>query len=108
MDRHARALQAHSFDPAGFTQRIETATRSRFRTSLRTAERDRFASDDTEFGMTAYHRDRVHDPRHCLLVGVNVGRGNVAIGTNDGRDLESVAARQSLQLVLRKTFWIAD
>src|SRR4051794_31185026 len=58
--------------------------------------------------MTAHHRDRVHDPRHCLFVGVNVRRGNVAVRANDRRDLEGIAACQPFQLVTRKTLRIAN
>src|SRR6185437_10988568 len=99
MNRHTCVLQAHSFHTTSFTQRVETTARSRFRASLRAAERDWLAGDDAELSMTTHHRDRVHDPRHCLLIGVNVRRGYVAIRADDRRDLESVTSRQSLQLV---------
>src|ERR1051325_11647271 len=58
--------------------------------------------------MTTHHRDRVHDPRHCLFVGVDVRRGNIAIRPDDRSDLESVTSRQSLQLRSRKTLRITN
>ena len=79
---------------------VEAAARRRLAAPLRAAERDGLARHHAQLGVAAHHRDGVHDPRHRLLVGVDVGRGDVAVGADDGRDLEGVAARQTLQLAL--------
>src|ERR1051325_5582655 len=108
MHRDARVFQVHPFNATRFAQCVKTTARGRFRTSLRAAERDWFAGDDAELCVTTHHRDRVHDPRHRLFVGVDVGRGNVAVWSNDRRDLESVAARESFEFGFGKTLRIAN
>ena len=52
--------------------------------------------------LAADHRDRVHDPGHDLGVGVDVGRGDVAVRPEDRRDVEGVAAREPLELAPRQ------
>src|SRR6185369_5248953 len=61
-----------------------------------------------ELRVTTHHRDRVHDPRHRLLVSVDVGCGDVAVWSNNRRDLESVATRESFEFAFRKTLRIAN
>src|SRR5205085_5422607 len=56
----------------------------------------------------ADHRDGVHDPSHRLIVRIDIGRGDVAVWADDGRDLKGVAARQAFEFVLRHGFRIAD
>src|SRR5678815_1120017 len=58
--------------------------------------------------MTAHHRDRVHDPRHRLFIGVDIRRGYISIWSNDRCDLKSIAARQSLEFAFRKTLRITN
>ena len=50
----------------------------------------------------------VHDPRHDLLVGVDVGRGHVLLGADRVDDFGDVAARERLELALRHLRRIAD
>src|SRR4030095_9324584 len=58
--------------------------------------------------MTTDHRDGIHDPRHGLLIRVDVRRGNVAIWPNDRRDFKSVATSKPLEFVSRKTLRITN
>src|SRR6266536_6152682 len=76
--------------------------------SLRAAERKRFTRDHAQFCVSAHHGNRIHDPGHRLRVGINVRRGNVSIWSDYRRNLESITARQTLQLVLRKALRIAN
>ena len=48
------------------------------------------------------HRVRVHHPGHRLLVGRHVRRGDVALRADDRQELRGEAARQALQLGLRR------
>src|SRR4029079_3047502 len=61
-----------------------------------------------KFGMTAHHRNSVHDPCHRLLVGVDVGSGDVAIRADDGSDFKSITTPQPLKLVLGHSFGITN
>src|SRR5205085_9010432 len=91
-----------------FAQGVETAARRRFRATLRAAKRDGLARDDAQLRVPTNHGDRVHDPSHRLVVGIDVGRGDVAVWPDDGRDLESVAARETFEFVHGHGLRIAD
>ncbi len=54
------------------------------------------------------HAVGVHDPRHHLLVGVDVRRRDVLLGTDGVDDLGDVAARQRLELAARHLRGVAD
>ena len=59
-------------------------------------------------GVADVHAVGVHDPRHDLVVGVDVGRRDVLLGTDRVDDLGDVAARQRLELAPRHARGIAD
>src|ERR1700727_1019017 len=54
------------------------------------------------------HGIGIHDPRHHLLVGVDVRRGNILLRADELDQLCRVAARHPLQLADRHFFRIAD
>ena len=108
MNRDARSLEFNSLHLAGLTQGVETTACCRFATAERPAKRNWLARDHAKFGVAAHHRDGVHDPGHRLFIGVDIRRGDIAIGTDDGCDLKRITTRQALQLIYRKGFWIAD
>src|SRR5215472_4569047 len=58
--------------------------------------------------MAHVHAVGVHDPRHRLLVGVDVGCGHVLFRADGIDDLGDVAARQRLELTARHDVGIAD
>ena len=67
----------------------------------RSAHDDRLAGDDAGHALALGHGVRVHHPRHRLLVGAEVGGGNVDVGADHQDDLGGVAAGQVLALPRR-------
>ena len=59
-------------------------------------------------GVADVHAVGVHDPRHDLVVGVDVGRRDVLLGADRVDDLGDVAARQRLELAARHPRRVAD
>ena len=74
----------------------------------RTADLDRLAGDRGGRGVTQVHRERVHDPGHRLTVGVHVGRRNVAVASDQDRDLGRESPRHVLELVERQLVRVDD
>ena len=54
------------------------------------------------------HGIGIHDPRHGLLVGIDVGRGHVFFRADELDELRGVAARHALQLTHRHFVRIAN
>ena len=80
---------AHAHDDAG---------RSRARVHARATDRQWLSGDCPGHEPTGRHRERVHQPGHHSTVGVDVGRRDVAVRAEEGRDLVRVAAGQPLEL----------
>src|ERR1700740_1182 len=80
LDDHARVHAQH----AEFGQRPvavdEHAAPCGFVAASRSSKVNRFAGHDGGLGVPYVHRIRVHDPGHGLLIGAEVGGGNVALG----------------------------
>ena len=74
----------------------------------RAAEADRLAGHDAQDGVAGVHRVGVHHPGHGLLVGADVGRGDVVRGTDERHDLRGVAAGDPLEFGLRVVARIDD
>jgi hypothetical protein len=68
----------------------------------RPADDDRLARDDAGHALALGHRVGVHHPRHRLLVGPHVRRGNVEVGADHQDDLGGVAAGEVLALLKRE------
>ena len=81
---------------------IVAAARGGIAAAERTAERDRLAGDDGGHGLADDLGVFVGHPAHDHRVGVDVGRGNVAVGADDAGERLDVGARQALQLGLGK------
>ena len=66
------------------------------------ADDQRFAGDDARNRLTHVHRVRIHEPRHRLRIGVDVGSGNVFVRTDDFDQFCGIPARDTLELALRE------
>ena len=75
---------------------------------FRPAENDRLARDDGGFGPADVHGVGVHDPRHDLLVRVDVRRGHVLVGADRIDDLRHITAGERLELAARHARGVAD
>ena len=74
----------------------------------RSAHLDGLARDDGRGRMADVHAVGVHDPRHDLIVGVDVRRGDVLLGADRVDDFRDVAARQRLELAAGHPRRVAD
>jgi hypothetical protein len=93
---------------SGIDDRVDRALGRGFVTALRPAERDRFAGDHGRDRVARVHGVRVHHPGHGLGVGVDVGRGDVALGADQDADLGREAARQAFDLAQAQLLGIDD
>ena len=84
------------------------AAAGRLAPAVRAAEHDRLARDDGGLRAADVHGVGVHEPRHDLLVRVDVRRGHVLVGADRVDDLGDVAARQRLELAPRHARRVAD
>ena len=87
---------------------VHDAARGGRRPAERAAEADRLAGHDAQDGVAGVHRVGVHHPGHGLLVGADVGRGDVVRGTDQRHDLRGVAPGDALELGLRVVARIDD
>ncbi len=94
--------------PGRLARHDHHAAPRRLPAAQRSAQLEWFARHDRRFGVADVHAVRVHDPRHRLLVGVDVGRGDVLLRSDGVDDLGDVAARQCLELAARHDARIAD
>src|SRR5262249_5969878 len=108
LDCCRRMLVIDLFDLAGAANYIDAAAGCGFMASERTAKKSRFARDHAGNAMAARHAVSVHNPRHDLSIGINVGSGNVAVGTDEVRDFVSVAPGKALKFTTREILGIAD
>ena len=58
--------------------------------TLRTSDRQRLSGDDGRHRVADLHAVGVHDPAHHLLVGVEVGAWDIAVGTEENRGISEV------------------
>ena len=84
------------------------AAAGRFAPPQRAAHLDRLAGDHRGRGVADVHAVGVHHPRHDLVVGVDVRRGHVLVGTDGVDDLGDIAAGQRLELAARHAGRVAD
>src|SRR5207249_1247881 len=79
-----------------------------FRPTQRATELERLAGDDRRYGVALVHGIGVHDPGHGLFVRVHVGRGNVALRTDELADFSGVSASDAFELTFAQQFGLAD
>ncbi len=103
-----RALEGHLLRVAGLARDDKDAAPRRLDAPRAAADRDGLAGDDAMNAVAVVHGERVHDPRHDLRVGVDVGRRNIHLGADHPGDLSGVAAREPLQLGHRELRRIED
>src|SRR5262249_5125060 len=72
------------------------------------ADLERLAGHDRRRGVADVHGVGVHDPRHDLRVGVDVGGRHVLFGADRVDDLGDVTARERFDLALGHLRGIAD
>ena len=92
----------------GFVGDDHHAAAGGFAASARSAHVQRLAGDDGGDGLPHVHGVGVHHPCHGLLVGVDVGSGNVFFGADELDQLGGVAAGHALQFAARHVLGIAD
>ena len=92
----------------GLARRDHHAAAGRFAAAERSAHDDRLAGDDGGFGVADVHAVGVHDPRHDLFVGVDVGRRHVLVGADGVDDFRDVAPRERFQFARRHLRRVAD
>src|SRR6202050_2100634 len=108
LNDHARLIALHAeFGDSGVTNDHQPAA-SRFLTPARATQREGLAGDDGRGGVAHVHRVSVHDPSHGLLVGAEIGRGNVPLRPDELDNFSGIAARDALDLALGKFRRIAD
>src|SRR5437899_10436930 len=84
------------------------AAAGRFHSTQRAAHLDRLAGHGGWDRVAEVHRKRVHDPGHRLAVGVDVGRGVVAVGAYEVRYLVRVSLGYVLELARKQLSEIED
>jgi hypothetical protein len=102
LDGDARAVDRDSEPAHRFARDFHHAAAGRVAPAQASAHRHGFPGDDAEHRAPHSHGIGVHDPRHHLLVGADVGGGNIAVGAEQQRDLAGVASREALELRARQ------
>ena len=108
LHHHGGSLEVDAQVPGGLDDTVDSATRGRFVAAFRPAERNGLAGDDARNRVPDMHRVRVHDPGHRLGIGVDVRRGDVALGADEHLDLGRVATSQVLQLAAAELLGVDD
>ena len=106
MTRVALARHAEMLD--GLVADDHDATAGGLAASARATHAQRLAGDHRGYGLAHVHGVGVHHPGHGLLVGVDVGSGNVFLGADELDQLGGVAAGHALQLAARHVLGIAN
>ncbi len=99
---HARAFDLHAEAARRLAADEIDAATGGLLAPQRSAQRHRLAGDHAGDRGADIGRVGIHHPRHHLGVGVDVGRGDVARGTDDDADLAGVAAGEPFQLLARQ------
>ena len=105
---HRRALELEAEVPGRLAGDDHHAASGGLAPAERAAHLDRLAGDDGGRGVADVHRVGVHEPRHDLRVGVDVGRRHVLLRSDDVDDLGGVAAGEGLEFALRHRGGVAD
>ena len=92
----------------GLTGDDGDAAASGFATTARAAERDGLAGDDGGNGLADVHGVGVHDPGHGLLVGVDVGSGDVFFGADELDESCGVATGHAFEFTLGHGLGVTD
>src|SRR2546421_10428624 len=91
LDHHAAFPWPHAKIAHRFARDKLYSACSPFETSFTTTNSERFPRNYRRHRVALMHRKRVHHPAHDLWVGIHVGRGNIAIRSNQDRDFRRVA-----------------
>src|SRR5258708_6111677 len=76
--------------------------------TLAPADRQRLAGDHSGSAVSDLHRIGIHHPRHHLSIGVDIGGGDVAVRSDQNRQLAGKAPSHPLQLAAGHLLRIAD
>ena len=104
----ARAFTIKSQLLAGFIAHDHHAAPGGFAASTGAANVDGLSGDARGHRLAHVHGVGIHHPRHDLLVGVDVGRGNIFFGADEFDQFRGVAARHALDFAHRHFVRIAD
>ena len=102
LNDHARLLALHAELRERLVADQHQAAAGGFVAAVRAAHLDRLAGDHGGGGAAHVHGVGVHDPGHGLLVGAQVGRGNVALRAEPLAQLRGVAARDAFEFAARE------
>ena len=108
LNRHGRPVQLDPCDFAGGANHEQATAGSRLIASKRSAQEKWFAGHHARGAAAVSHAVGVHDPRHSLCVGINIGCGDVLVGSDNRGDFVSVAPCQVFQLIFRELSRIAN
>ena len=108
LDRHGRIFGTDAKMLQRGQRGQHAATPGGFRAAFRAADTQRLAGHDRRHRMAGLHADRVHHPGHDLGVGIDVRRGDIAVGTDHDADLAGVAPRQVFELVAAEQLGVDD
>ena len=108
LDGDGRSAQGNFFQLAGLLHDGHQAARRGFFPAGRSADGQRLAGDHCLRSMADHHSVGIHDPGHGLRIGINVGSGNVEVGTDDRQNFAGIAAGHALELGFGHTLGIAD
>ena len=98
LHRRGGTVDADPARPQRRERNVHDASRRGGGAAERTSEADRLAGGDAEDRVALLHRVGVHHPGHGLLVGADVGGGDVVRGADQRADLAGVAAGHPLEL----------
>ncbi len=98
LDGDGGALEVHLQGLGGLADAERDAAAGGLLAPLGAADVHGLAGDDGGDGVALVHGVGVHEPRHGLGVGVDVGGGDVDLLADDDLDLGEVAAGEALQL----------
>src|SRR5258708_30164882 len=100
LDTDTRRPQRHSDTRRALAGYKQNAGSCRIVTTFNTANREGFARYYSGDRVTFMHGKRVHNPCHHLRVRIDIGRRNIAMRSDNDRDLGRVAASQAFQLAM--------
>src|SRR5207247_3525632 len=82
----------------GLVEHVDDAAPRRLPPTRRAAHNEGLARDHARYALALGHGVGVHHPGHDLLVGAEIGGGDVEVGADHEDDLRGVAAREVLAL----------
>ena len=108
LDDHASIGHIQAESPQSLHGDDHAAASGSLRAPARSAQRQRLSRNHACHRVAFVHGISVHDPRHGLWIGIDIGRRHIALGPDDVHDLRGIAARDALQFTGRQQVGIAN